>query len=50
MEQEQRKWEPRDVAGQPGQEQKASGRCDVPQGLWDVTVCRMMSCDAAGCR
>jgi len=35
----------RDVAGQPGQERKASGRCKVLRGLWDVMVCRMMSRD-----
>jgi len=34
-----------DVAGQPGREQKASGRCEVLRGLRDVTVCCMMSCD-----
>jgi len=34
-----------DVAGQPGREWKASGRCEVPQGLRDVMVCRMMSRD-----
>ena len=34
-----------DVAGQPGRERKASGRCEVPRGLRDITVCRMMSCD-----
>jgi len=34
-----------DVAGQPGRERKASGRCEVPQGLRDVMVCRMMSRD-----
>ena len=34
-----------DVAGQPGQEQKASGRCEVLRGLQDVMVCRMMSHD-----
>jgi len=27
-----------DVAGQPGQERKASGRCEVPRGLRDVIV------------
>ena len=31
-----------DVAEQPGQEWKASGRCEVPWGLRDVMVCRMM--------
>jgi len=36
-----------DVAGQPGQERKASGRCKVPRGLRDITVCRMMSRDVA---
>jgi len=35
----------RDVAGQPGWEWRASGRCEVPRGLWDVTVCHMMSWD-----
>jgi len=34
-----------DVAGQPGRERKASGRCEVPQGLRDVMVGRMMSRD-----
>ena len=34
-----------DVAGQPGRERKASGRCEVPQGLRDVTVCCVMSGD-----
>ena len=34
-----------DVAGQPGRERKASGRCEVPWGLRDVMVCRMMSRD-----
>ena len=34
-----------DVAGQPGRERKASGRCEVPRGLRDVMVCRMMSRD-----
>jgi len=33
----------RDVAGQPGRKRKASGRCEVPRGLRDVMVCRMMS-------
>jgi len=36
-----------DVAGQPGRERKASGRCEVPRGLRDITVCRMMSRDVA---
>jgi len=40
----------RDVAGQPGWEWRASGRCEVPWGLRDITVCRMMSCDVGGCR
>ena len=47
MGREQRKQEQRDVAGQPGRERKASGRCEVPRGLRDITVCRMMSCDVA---
>ena len=34
-----------DVAGQPGRERKASGRCEVPRGLRDVMVSRMMSRD-----
>jgi len=37
------------AAGQPGRERRASGRCEVPWGLRDVTVCRMMSCDVEGC-
>jgi len=48
MGREQRKREPQDVldvAGQPGQERKASGRCEVPRGLRDFMVCRMMSRD-----
>jgi len=36
-----------DVTGQPGWERKASGRCEVPRGLRDVTVCRMMLRDVA---
>jgi len=28
-----------------GRERNASGRCEVPQGLQDVMVCRMMSQD-----
>jgi hypothetical protein len=36
-----------DVAGQPGREWKASGRCEVPRGLRDVMVGRMMSRDVA---
>jgi len=36
-----------DVAGQPGRERKASGRCEVPRGLRDVMVGRMMSRDVA---
>jgi len=39
-----------DVTGQPGRERKASGRCEVPRGLRDVMVCRMMLRDVAGCR
>jgi len=39
-----------DVTGQPGRERKASGRCEVPRGLRDIMVCRMMSRDVAGCR
>jgi len=34
-----------DVAGQPGRERKVSGRCEVLQGLRDVTVCCVMSGD-----
>ena len=37
-------WMSRD---QPGWEQKASKRCEVPRGLRDITVCRMMSRDVA---
>jgi len=40
--------EPRDVfgcRGQSGRERKASGRCEVPRGLRDVMVRRMMSRD-----
>jgi len=33
------------AAGQPGRERKASGRCEVPRGLRDVMVCRVMSRD-----
>ena len=36
-----------DVVGQPGRERRASGRCEVPRGLRDITVCRMMSRDVA---
>ena len=35
------------AVGQPGRERKASGRCEVPRGLQDVTVCRMMLHDVA---
>jgi len=35
-------WMSRD---QPGWEQKASERCEVPRGLQDVMVCRVMSQD-----
>jgi len=48
MGRKQRKREPRDVfgcRGQSGRERKASGRCEVPRGLWDVMVRRMMSRD-----
>jgi len=47
MGQEQQKRELQDVAGQPGREQKASRRCEVLQGLRDVTVCCMMLRDVA---
>jgi len=36
-----------DVAGQPGRERKASGRCEAPRGLRDVMVGCMMSRDVA---
>jgi len=36
-----------DVAGQLGQERKASGRCEVPRGLRDVMVSHMMSRDVS---
>ena len=43
-------WISQGAAGQPGREQKASGRCEVPRELRDVMVGRMMLCDVVGCR